>query len=108
MHITHAFDGNPKIDLNSKVIVRGKQKAVVKKLIYPEKKKDKAKKISYKWQWEDGTLGSGQWKDYIPKDDTAIETLYVYSISLSHSHTHTHIHTIIPTDFRKKASSAHL
>ena len=31
----------------------------------------------YKWQFEDGTKGSGQWKDYIPSDQTAIETAFL-------------------------------
>ena len=33
-------------------------------------------KFEYKWQWEDGQKGSGQWKNYIPKDDSTIEALF--------------------------------
>lgn len=76
MQITHVFEGNPKIEVNCNVVVKGKHDAVVEKLIYPPKKKE-SKKIPYKWQWEDGTKGSGQWKNYIPKDDSEIEKLFM-------------------------------
>ena len=33
--------------------------------------------LRYKWQFEDGTKGSGQWKDYIPSDQTTIERAYL-------------------------------
>ena len=75
MHITHVFEGNPKIEEKCNVIVKGKTDAIVKKLIYPPVKKT-SKKMEYKWQWEDGQKGSGQWKNYIPKDDATIEALF--------------------------------
>ena len=75
MHITHVLEGNPKIEEKCNVTVRKERDAIVKKLIYPPVKKT-SKKIEYKWQWEDGQKGSGQWKNYIPKDDSTIEALF--------------------------------
>ncbi len=75
MRITHVLDGSPLIVKGCKVVYDGKIEGIVEELIYPPKPKTD-KKIAYKWQWEDGTKGSGQWKNYIPKDDTAIEQLY--------------------------------
>jgi len=37
--------------------------------------------VKYKWQFEDGTKGSGSWKDYIPADQKTLESNFAAKVS---------------------------